>query len=132
MKKKSKPSKSPKSSFTLGKEAEEQAFQYFTAQENIEVLARNYRTPYGEIDLICYDRSESLVIFVEVKSGCGGNFTLCQDAINAKKREKIAKVARNFLENLNRNYGHARFDAVFIERDEPYRIEHVRNIIMLT
>ena len=129
MKKKSKISS--KSSTELGKEAEERAFHYFAEQEDLEVLTRNYRTPYGEIDLICYDRGKALVVFIEVRSGCGENFALCQDSITAKKRQKITKVARNFLENLSRNYEHIRFDAVFIERNEPYRIEHVRDIIML-
>jgi putative endonuclease len=132
MRKKGKPL--PKSSTELGKEAEERAFRYFTAQSGIEVLARNYRTVYGEIDLICFDADTACVIFIEVKSGSGQNFSLCQDSIGAKKKQKIAKVARNFLENLNRShreYTRVRFDAVFIEREEPYRIEHVKDIIML-
>jgi len=122
---------SSKSSTLLGKEAEEQAFRYFASQNGIEVLARNYRAAYGEIDLICYDINAFCVIFIEVRSGSGQNFALCQDSINAKKKQKIAKVARKFLENLNRDYKQVRFDAVFIEREEPYRIEHVKDIIML-
>jgi len=129
MRKKSKGSSKP--STELGKEAEERACQYLLAQDGIEVLARNYRAPYGELDLICYDQKESIVIFIEVKSGCGGNFSLCQDAITAKKKRKIAKVARKFLENLDRDYRDVRFDAIFIEREEPYRIEHVKDILML-
>ena len=129
MKKKSKCSS--ESNVALGKEAEERAYQYLSAQEGMEVIARNYRTPRGEIDLICYDKTEKSVIFIEVKSGSGANFLLCQEAIHAKKKAKIAKVAGEFLENLNRDYGYVRFDALFIERERPYRIEHVRDIIML-
>ena len=118
-------------SVTLGKEAEERALRYVVDCENMELLARNYRTTMGEIDLICFDANENGIIFIEVKSGCGKNFLLCQDAITAKKRAKIAKVARKFLENLDRSYIYVRFDAIFVEREEPYTIEHVKDIIML-
>ncbi|MDR2733249.1 MAG: YraN family protein [Spirochaetota bacterium] len=122
---------SSKSSTLLGKEAEERAFQYFSSQSGIDVLARNYRTARGEIDLICYDANEACVIFIEVRSGSGQNFALCQNSIDVRKKQKIAQVARNFIENMNRSYRRVRFDAIFIEREEPYRIEHVKDIIML-
>jgi len=122
---------SSKSSFLLGREGEELAFQYFSSMDGMEVLARNFRAVHGEIDLICYDTHASCVIFIEVRSGSGQNFALCQGSINAKKKQKIAKVSQKFLENLSREYRQVRFDAIFIEREEPYRIEHVQDIIML-
>jgi len=111
--------------------AERRAEAYLVDTRGYELLARNFRTRRGEIDLVLFEKSSDCIVFVEVKSGDPGNFRLCLDAISARKTRKISKVAQEFLENSMRDYGQLRFDAVFVERGSPWRIEHVENILML-
>ena len=58
------------------------------------ILARNYRTPFGEVDLIA--QKDGVLVYVEVKyrsSAC------CADplsAVNRAKQRKICRVADYF------------------------------------
>ena len=126
-----KKSKSSTSHHERGLSAEQRAVTHLVATGRFEVLARNYRTRRGEIDLILFEKAADCLVFVEVKSGNHANFRLCLDAISARKAQKIAKVAREYLENSIRDCSQLRFDAVFVERGSPWRIEHVENILML-
>lgn len=114
-----------------GLSAERRAEAYLVDTRGYELLVRNFRTRRGEIDLVLFEKSAACIVFVEVKSGNHENFRLCLDAISARKTRKITQVAREFLENSKRDYGQLRFDAVFVERGSPWRIEHVENILML-
>jgi putative endonuclease len=75
------------------------------------LLARGYRTPQGEIDLIL--RRRSLLVFVEVKSHA--TLERAAEALTPKQRRRIAAAASLFLQ------GHPqlaslrqRFDAVLL------------------
>ncbi len=51
------------------------------------MLARNQRTPLGELDLICRDRSE--MVIVEVKSRSGDTYGTALEAIGTRKVRRI-------------------------------------------
>jgi len=80
------------------------------------VLARRYRAPGGEVDLIA--RRGDAIVFVEVKARA--QFEAAVAAISEEKRLRISKAARFWLA---RHGAAARFvlrgDAVFVA---PWRI----------
>lgn len=79
-----------------------------------KILATNYRTRLGEVDIIAEDKDT--VCFIEVKARTTAKFGLPQEAISRVKQRQIAKAALIFLKQeglLNRN---ARFDVVSITR----------------
>ncbi|TME37672.1 MAG: YraN family protein [Chloroflexi bacterium] len=55
-----------------------------------EIVARNVRTRYGEIDLICRDRREFL--FVEVKTRRAGSFVAAVEAVDPQRRGTIGQA----------------------------------------
>jgi len=95
----------------VGQEGENMAF-YYICQQGYRVVDRNYRCPYGEIDLIAKD-GETFV-FIEVKSRQSTLFGQPEDAVDFKKRKKLSTVALWYLEEKKIDNYRARFDVVSI------------------
>lgn len=75
------------------------------------ILARRYKTPVGEIDLIV--RRGRVVAFVEVKARADQD--QARQSITARQRHRIARAATHFIA-LNPGLADAdlRFDAVLV------------------
>lgn len=110
-----------------GREGEERARAYLEAQ-GYNLVRKNYRTRYGEIDLIMTSPEGTILVFVEVRSGQKGRFSGYLESITEKKCEKIAKVALAFIEILDRGFNEYRIDAVFVERGPENQVVHLKNI----
>lgn len=79
----------------LGEWAEFQASKIM-AQNGYEVLARNYHSRFGEIDLIAL--MDQTLIFVEVKARAKTSHALAIETITISKQKKIYKTAMIFLQ----------------------------------
>lgn len=77
-----------------GAKAEDLAVEYLVSK-GFKILERNFRTTFGEIDIIA--KKKSTLIFVEVKSEFSGDGFLAEEKIDKRKKEKILKVAEFFL-----------------------------------
>ncbi|HEX4781348.1 MAG TPA: YraN family protein [Usitatibacter sp.] len=82
----------------------------------MRIVARNYRTRFGEVDIVARD-GESLV-FVEVRLRADSRFGGAAGSIGTRKRARIAAAAREFLRQTRSNLP-CRFDVVTIEAGEP-------------
>lgn len=60
-----------------------------------EILERNYRCRYGEIDII--GRKKGVIDFIEVKTRTGSDYGSPGEAIDHKKMQKIRATAREYL-----------------------------------
>ncbi len=108
----------------LGKKGEKIA-RLFLEKQGYKIIAVNFRTKSGEIDLIARD-GETLV-FVEVKTRLGNKFGSPLDALTFHKCRQISKVA---LEYLVKNGGidqPARFDVVAVQPGTAIEAELVKN-----
>lgn len=83
----------PKSN-TLGAWAEQRAQALLEAQ-GFEIVAQNYHSRYGEVDLIAL-QSASLV-FVEVKARSSSAWGSAFEAVTRAKQHKIIKTALSFI-----------------------------------
>ncbi len=97
----------------------------FLQGKGLRIVARNYRSRYGEIDLIA--RDGSTVVFVEVRSRSSESYGGAAASITAAKREKLIKTARHYLAGVS-PLPPCRFDAVLLS-GEPPRIDWIRNAI---
>ncbi|MDP2909847.1 MAG: YraN family protein, partial [bacterium] len=59
----------------------------FLERKGYEIVERNYRTKWSEIDLICKDKGD--LVFVEVKTRIDGIFGTPEDAINKDKMRRL-------------------------------------------
>ncbi|HEY6202733.1 MAG TPA: YraN family protein [Candidatus Limnocylindria bacterium] len=65
------------------------------ACRGFRVIARNVRTRFGEIDLICRDARG--YAFVEVKTRRAGSFVAAAEAVDARKAARLAALAQGWL-----------------------------------
>ncbi|PKL51976.1 MAG: YraN family protein [Nitrospira bacterium HGW-Nitrospira-1] len=109
---------------TLGKEGEDMAAD-FLKKKGFGIIKKNYRTVFGEIDIIAKDKD--IIVFVEVKTRTDNVFAHPFEAVNQKKRDKIRKVALCFMKTQKKEFP-ARFDVLSITSDRgETRIEHIKD-----
>uniref|UniRef100_A0A7V4NFZ5 UPF0102 protein ENT78_08320 n=1 Tax=Fervidobacterium pennivorans TaxID=93466 RepID=A0A7V4NFZ5_FERPE len=104
------------------KEAEELAVQ-FLKRNGYKIVERNYRTPFGEIDIIA--KFNKTYVFVEVKSGTGVRINP-SERVDIKKYEKINRSAEYYLRG--KRYLKAQIDVIEIVNNEKLEIRHYKNI----
>ena len=79
------------------------------------ILARRHRTRYGEIDVIA--RDGDAVVFVEVKARCNEAFGGGGAAVTAWKRQRIVRMATDYLARQGLLDAPCRFDVVTVQFD---------------
>ncbi len=93
-----------------------------------ELMERNTRTPYGEIDLIVRQRGR--VIFVEVKTRTSTSFGYPEEAITPRKQQHLFDSAEHYAQE--HGLDHWQIDAISVEGKpnggEP-RITHFEDIL---
>ena len=77
------------------------------------ILARRYRTRFGEIDIVC--DHDGTVVFVEVKARRSPRLGSAAEAITGWKRRRIAAMAIDYLAYTGGLDRRARFDVVAID-----------------
>lgn len=81
------------SSRDLARAGEELAAQYLL-QRGCVILARNWRCPHGEIDIIA--QQEDLILFVEVKTR--QHHPLPAEAVDSQKQARLRRCAQAYLD----------------------------------
>jgi putative endonuclease len=77
------------------------------------VLARRYRTRFGEIDIVA--RDGETVVFVEVKARRTSRLGAAAESIPFWKRRRIAAMALDYLAGTGGVHRRCRFDVVAID-----------------
>ena len=99
----------------LGKKGEDRAAEALEAA-GMSVIARNFRSRNGEIDIIALD-GETLV-FIEVKAWSILGMENLSYSLNEKKQRRIIETAKYFLSIYRQYYGRAiRFDVIFVGKE---------------
>jgi len=103
------------SSADTGRKGEEQAVAALKAA-GMEIIAKNFRSKTGEIDIIAIDGD--IIVFAEVKTWSAFGMEDLGYGIDVRKQRKIIKTAKFFLSE-NRKYSNMtiRFDVVFIHKN---------------
>ncbi len=97
----------------LGAEGEARAARYLEAR-GYRILARNARAGGVELDLVA-ERGRH-VVFVEVKTRRGRRAGLPEEAVDARKRARLARGAAAWLREAHHRAAHVRFDVIACER----------------
>lgn len=104
-----------------GSRAEQQVAHYLQSH-NYKLVTQNYRSPWGEIDLIV--TCGTTLAFVEVKMRSRTTFDLTE-VITRAKQHKIIKTAQQFLSSGDWRSYDCRFDVVLVESEST--ITHIPN-----
>ena len=77
------------------------------------ILARRYRTRFGEIDIVA--RDSGTVVFVEVKARSNDEFGGGAAAVTGWKQRRVAQMATDYLARRHNTDVPCRFDVVAID-----------------
>ncbi len=114
---------------------EEIACEYLR-KKNYKIIDRNYRKPWGEIDIICKNKSQTL-IFVEVKAMRQNKQLEPEDNFSKFKLKKFQRVASLYAGEKKYNLGKNgwQLDLIAItfqdhltDNYKDYQIRHWENV----
>lgn len=106
----------------LGEKGEELATQ-FLRQKGYKILQRNYRFKKLEVDIICEDKNE--LVIIEVKTRASRYLAGPEDTVSKSKQKSIVKAANQYIID-NEIEVETRFDIVsIILNDKETHIDHL-------
>lgn len=123
----------------LGQWGEALAAEYLL-NNGYTIIARNERTPYGEIDLIVQQISRKdaelqstpqVTVFVEVKTRTSKKFGYPEQSVTPRKLENLLSSAQHYLQEHAKEEVDWRIDVIAIERygDQTPIIHHFENAL---
>jgi putative endonuclease len=98
-------------------------------QAGIRVLARNWRCPLGEIDIV--GREGDVLVVVEVKTRRGRQAGTPEQGVDAHKQARLCTLAQTYAEGIGWE-GAVRIDVIGIELDARghlLRVSHWREAV---
>lgn len=113
----------------LGNLGETLAVDYLE-KRGYAILERNYRTPYGEIDII--SRYGETIVFVEVKTRLSSTLGPPEISITRRKQEHMRHAAEYYIQQhpeLNNDW---RVDVITLQmqnRKATPKVDHFENVI---
>ncbi len=110
----------------FGDDAEALAARYLSGK-GLKMIGQQFRTRFGEIDLIAKDGSE--IVFVEVKARKTAEFGYPEAAVTPSKLKKIYLAAMAYLQMHHMEDAAYRIDVIAIEYYEhPPKITHIEAV----
>jgi len=117
--------RTPPARAAAGAQAEALAAEFLIAR-GLAIVARNFRTRHGEIDLIA--RDGEVLVFVEVRLRRSQYFGGAGASITRAKSARLTAAARGYLAMLG-SEPPCRFDAVLLDSLDAPRIAWERDIL---
>ena len=110
---------------SIGKAGEEKAARYLI-EKGYSIVARNWQTRFGEIDIIAV--SNDVLVFAEVKTLPNGNADMLSHVLDGRKQKKIIETSKRFLSN-NRQYSkhYIRYDVIVVDMPSLPVVYHIEN-----
>jgi len=99
----------PQDKLEFGKAAEKAAVDFLKVQ-GYKIRECNYRTKFGEIDIIAQDKD--VICFVEVKARHSLDLGAPEEAVFPRKQKQISKAAIHYLKMNKLLEQAARFDVL--------------------
>jgi putative endonuclease len=94
----------------IGQWGESVATDYLT-EHGYEIIARNVRTPFGEIDIVA--KQGDMIIFVEVKTRTSNKMGLPEVSITVRKQEHMLACAQHYASE--NEIDHWQIDVISVE-----------------
>ncbi len=98
----------------------EDAAVAFLKKRGYRIIVRNYRTRYGELDIIA--RHRKTLVFVEVKTRHGDEFGRPEEAVTPRKLATLERCAQVYLLE-SRSSADYRFEVVSVMLSPALSIE---------
>jgi putative endonuclease len=119
--------KKKKNTTLTGRIGERLAIEYL-CRHGYEILEKNYRKQFGEVDIIA--REQGTLCFVEVKTRHSSAYGAPFEAVDWRKQRQLSKIAQDYLLQKQLLDTAARFDVVAVMLTQEHRsvkIELIKN-----
>jgi putative endonuclease len=112
----------------LGALGEQVAVEHLRGM-GLQILQRNWRCRYGELDVIAAD-GDGTVVFVEVKTRTGDGFGGLEQAVTPRKLRRIRRLAGIWLAGQDIRWRDLRIDVVGVRigRRRTPEVMHLRGV----
>ncbi|WP_193043418.1 YraN family protein [Mycolicibacterium baixiangningiae] len=96
----------------------------------MQVLERNWRCRYGELDVIVTDPAARAVVFVEVKTRTGDGFGGVAQAVTPQKVRRLRRLAGLWLAGQDEHWAVVRIDVIGVRigRQATPEITHLTGV----
>ena len=124
------PSRSTISSYQRGRWAEQIVLEYLL-EHRLKLLERNFRTAFGEVDLIM--REGEIIVFVEVRYRANNRFHTALESVDRQKCERIICTSQQYFNRYRSGTrSDGRFDVVTLSgARESLVIDWIKNAFEL-
>lgn len=103
--------------------AERWAARYLQ-QQGLVLAGQNYRSRFGEIDLVM--RDGDVLVFVEVRLRSNASFGGAAASIDARKQQRLVRTAECYLAGIS-PLPPCRFDALLMDNIDGHNVQWIRN-----
>jgi putative endonuclease len=95
----------------LGRAGENQAAAWYS-RHGYQIIERNWRSPIGEIDLVC--ARPDVLVFCEVKTRCSDRLGSPAEAVTQSKQLRLRRLAAEYILRHTCGGHEIRFDVAAI------------------
>ncbi len=113
----------------IGTLGENLAVEHLTSL-GLQVLDRNWRCRYGELDIIAADGATRTAVFVEVKTRTSDLFGGVEQAVTPEKVRRLRRLAGLWLAGQDGSWAKVRIDVIGVRigRQRSPEITHVQAV----
>lgn len=90
------------------------------------IREKNYRCPFGEIDIIAEDKSD--LVFLEVRTKTSLTYGTPHESITKSKQQRLKRIAVYYLNQINQLEISCRFDVVLIQMSGSSQVKELELI----
>lgn len=97
-------------------------------RNNCQIIAKNFKSNFGEIDIIFFDKDE--LVFSEIKSRTGLEYGFPAESVTFKKKKHIINTAKYFIYINNLANYNIRFDVieVYLFKNSSPLINQIKSV----
>ena len=111
----------------LGDKGEQIAAE-FLYQQGYTILARNYATRFGELDIIA--KKDGRLVVVEVKTRTSARFGTPEDALTYRKLQHLVRMTKWYMMKEQRKEQAVQIDCIAVDVSvHPPALRHIENIV---
>ena len=107
----------------IGAEAERWAARYLQ-EHGLKPIAHNYRSRFGEIDLVMQDGPT--LVFIEVRLRRSQVYGGAAASIDSRKQKRIIRAAQQYIAGIN-HIPPCRFDVVLMDDVQGQNVRWIKN-----
>jgi putative endonuclease len=109
----------------IGRIGEDAANNYLKAK-GYTILARNWSTKLGELDIIATD--QEAIIFVEVRTTTSNQFGYGFQSVDFRKQQKVRRLALQYVQTKKLSGKLIRFDVISVLLGSDRKVQEINHI----